>query len=276
METKIGQIAQTAFLTLQCHALDATSDYPVLNDTDSINTFETLKEKTGFSGFNSNQIKRSLINHIALRARQYDYFTKRFIEIFPDAAVVNIGCGMDNRFKRIDNGQIQFYDLDLPEIIALKEKIIPPAKRYKQIARSVFEFDWLNEIERDHVFLLAEGVFMYCEPVDVKNLFHQLHKKFTNPEIVFEVFNSKWLSGWRGKTMAVKMKKQLKLGEETVFKFGIADSNEIENWNHNYRYIQDWCYLDSNQANLPFRKFLQSIDSFRKIQWTVHYELESN
>lgn len=276
MDVEVGQIAQTAFLTLQCHALDASSEHPVLNDIESIRIFKALTEKTGYQDVKSNRINKGLISHIALRARQYDLFAKSFIEKYPDAAVVNIGCGLDNRFKRIDNGKIHFYDIDFPEIIVLKEKIIPPIKRYKQIAQSVFEFDWMNEIDREHVFLLAEGVFMYCELSDVKNLFHQLQVKFTNPEIVFEVFNSKWLSGWRGKTMAFRMKKELKLGEDTVFKSGIADSDEIEKWDNNYRFIQDWSYLDSEDLKMPFKSLLQNSDFFRKVLWTVHYALGSN
>jgi len=276
MNVKVGQIAQTAFLTLQCHALDATSDHPLLKDTDSLSILKALKEITGLPGIHSNRIKKNLVNHIALRARQYDLFAKSFMEKHPDAAVVNIGCGLDNRFKRIDNGKIHFYDLDFPDIINIKEKIIPPTSRYRQFAQSVFEFDWMREIKREHVFLLAEGVFMYCEPTDVKNLFQQLQVMFTHPEIVFEVFNSKWLNGWRGKMMAFKMKKELKLGEETLFKFGITDSNEIESWNSNYQLIQDWSYLDEEEANFPFKNLLRNMDALRKVLWTIHYVLESN
>ncbi|HKJ78124.1 MAG TPA: class I SAM-dependent methyltransferase [Prolixibacteraceae bacterium] len=276
MNSKIGQVAQTAFLTLQCHALDARSNHPILNDVESTEILEALKEKTGLSDFGSSRIKKSLINHIALRARQYDLFAKCFIEKFPDAAVVNIGCGLDNRFKRIDNGKIHFYDLDFPDIISIKEKIIPPTSRYRQFAQSVFDFEWIKEIDREHVFLLAEGVFMYCEPTDVKNLFHELHKRFSNPEIVFEVFNSKWLTGWRGKMMAFRMKKELKLGEETVFKFGIADSDEIESWDSNYRLVLDWSYLDEEEANFPFKNLFRNMDALRKVLWPVHYVLESN
>lgn len=58
MNLKVGQIAQTAFLTLQCHALDAHSNHPVLNDTDSIDILKVLKEETGFSGFNKNRVKK--------------------------------------------------------------------------------------------------------------------------------------------------------------------------------------------------------------------------
>jgi len=276
MEIKVGQIAQTAFLTLQCHALDAASSHPILNDVESIGILNVLKEITGFYDFNPNRIKKSLVNHIALRARQYDWFAKRFIEKYPEAAVVNIGCGMDNRFKRIDNGKILFYDLDLPDIINIKEKIIAPTKRYSQFAQSVFDFEWIKEIDREQVFLLAEGVFMYCEPTDIKNLFFELHKRFSNPEIVLEVFNSKWLTGWRGKMMAFRMKKELKLGEDTVFKFGITDSDEIESWDSDYRLVQDWSYLDEEEANFPFKNLLRNMDALRKVLWTVHYVLESN
>lgn len=80
MNVKIGQISQTAFLTLQCHALDANSRHPILNDKVAIHTLQALKEITGLPGFNSNRIKKSLVNHIALRARQYDLFAQSFIE----------------------------------------------------------------------------------------------------------------------------------------------------------------------------------------------------
>ena len=124
------------------------------------------------------------------------------------------------------------------------------------------------------MILLAEGVFMYCEEDDVKELFGQLQRKFHNPEIVFEVFNRKWLNGWRRRSMDVKMRKQMKLGEDTLFKFGIADSDEIETWHPAYHLLEDWSYFNDLEGPF-FMKKLYGMDSIRKIQWTVRYVLES-
>lgn len=282
LNININNISETAFLTLQCHAVDAQSRNPVLNDKSAVNTLEILKNNFSKSTnplhkkIFQNKIKTNLVEHTALRAKQYDNYIRSFIDQFPDASVINIGCGLDNRFERVDNGKITFYDLDLPDIMNIKKQIFPEKERYFQISKSVFEFDWIDEIKSEHVILVAEGVFMYCKEQDVKKLFLILQKKLKNPEIVFEVFNSKWLKGWRKKMMEFKLKKELKLGEGAIFQFGIPDSNSVELWNNGIKLIDDWSYLDSDELNSKLLKRFRNIESFRKIQWTVHYKLNKN
>lgn len=279
LNIKINDISETAFLTLQCHAIDAESSSPILHDNSSVETLDILKNY--FSKSNrelhrklfQNKVKKNLVNHIVLRAKKYDSYIKEFVDKYPNATVVNIGCGLDNRFERVDNGNIHFLDLDLPDIMNIKKQIIQEKANYHQISQSVFEFDWIDRIETEQVILVAEGVFMYCTEQDVKRLFLTLQEKLNNPEIIFEVFNSKWLIGWRKKTMDFKLKKELKLGEETTFKFGISDSDEIENWNQGFRLIDDWSYIDSDELNSTFLRLFRNSDSLRKVQWTVHYEL---
>jgi len=279
LNVNINDISETAFLTLQCHALDAQSKRPLLNDKSSVKTLEILKKYFSESDSSlhkklaENKVKKNLIIHTALRAKKYDDYILNFINKFPNSAVINIGCGLDNRFERIDNGSLTFYDLDLPDIINIKKQIFPETDRYHQISKSVFDFEWIDRIDCEHVILVAEGVFMYCKEQDVKYLFLVLQEKLPNSEIVCEVFNSKWLKGWRKKTMNFKLKKELKLGEETSFQFGIPDSNEIETWNKGLKLIDDWSYIDSEELNSSFLKLFRKNDSFRKIQWTVHYKL---
>lgn len=276
---EINQISRTAFLTLQCHALDAAAKNPILNDRSALKTLEYLKtiirdsDSALYQRILQDRIKGSLVKHTALRARQYDLYIRDFIGKYPEAAVVNIGCGLDDRFSRIDNGKIRYYDLDLPDIMDIKRLFFPPRERYGQISQSVFEFDWINSIVSEHVILVAEGVFMYCKEEDVRVLFHHLQSRLKDPEIVFEVFSKKWLRGWRRRSMEIKMKKELKLDEDALFKFGISDSDEIEKWHDGYRLIGDWSYFDSMQNSLIARVFRNN-DSLRKIQWTVRYVLE--
>jgi O-methyltransferase involved in polyketide biosynthesis len=282
LNINVNDISETAFLTLQCHALDAESTNPILNDRSSIETLNVLKDY--FSKSKSalhkklfdNKVKKNLITHIVLRAKEYDSYIKKFIKKHPNATVVNIGCGLDNRFERINNGSITFFDLDLPDIMNIKGQLFQEKENYYQIPQSVFEFDWIDRIETEYVILVAEGVFMYCTEQDVKKLFLTLQEKLNNPEIVFEVFNSKWLSGWRKKSMDFKFKKELKLGEGTTFKFGISDSDEIEGWNQGFRLIDDWSYFDSDELNSVLMKLFRRNDSLRKVLWTVHYELKKN
>lgn len=279
LNININDISETAFLTLQCHAMDAESVSPILNDRSSVETVRILKDY--FLKSNSalhkrlfqNNVSKNLVIHTTLRAKKYDSYIRKFIEKYPDATVVNIGCGLDNRYERVNNGSIRFFDLDLPDIIDIKKQIFQEKGNYFQLSQSVFEFDWIDRIETEHVILVAEGVFMYCNEKDVKNLFLTLQEKLQNPEFVFEVFNSKWLSGWRKKMMEFKLKEELKLGEGTTFKFGISDSDEIEKWNQGFRLIDDWSYLDSEELDTGLVSLFRKNDSFRKVLWTVHYEL---
>jgi len=280
LSININDISETAFLTLQCHAMDAQSEKPLLNDRTAIHTFGLLKGHFSQSGsalqksLFSERVKSSLVEHIALRAKKYDAYIRSFLERFPEAAVVNIGCGLDNRFERIDNGRIAFYDLDLPDIMNIKRQIFPEIERYTQVSGSVFDFEWIDHIRNDHVILVAEGVFMYCSEKDVKALFFQLQDRLKNPEIVFEVVNSRWLKGWRKKMMEVKLKKELKMGEGTTYQFGIPDSDAIESWNRGMKLMDDWSYLDSDELGSFVLKLLRKNRAVRKLQWTVHYQFQ--
>ncbi len=280
LNININDISETAFLTLQCHAIDAQSAAPILNDQSSVNTLNVLKEYFLESGsalhknLFLNKVKPNLVTYTVLRARKYDRYITEFIEKYPDAAIVNIGCGLDHRFERVNNGNISFFDLDLPDIMNIKKQLFPEQANYHQISQSVFDLDWIDKIEAKHIMLAAEGVFMYCHEQDVKRLFLALQEKLNNPEIVFEVFSSKWLTGWRKKLMGFKLRKALKLGAGTTFKFGIPDSDAIVHWNPGFRLVDDWSYLDSDELNSGFTRFFRKNDSLRKVQWTVHYVLD--
>jgi O-methyltransferase involved in polyketide biosynthesis len=81
--------------------------------------------------------------------------------------VVHIGCGLDSRFERVDNGRVEWYDLDLPEVIELRRKFIGNEReRYHLLGCSVLEDTWLEAVKvhsQRHFLFLAEGVFMYSK-----------------------------------------------------------------------------------------------------------------
>ena len=280
MKINVSDVAETAFLTLYCHAIDAQSKSPILNDKSSIETVKILNNELFGSDKKlhkllvSGKIKKELVVHTAIRAKKYDEYAKEFISRHPKATIVNIGCGLDNRFERIDNGKIVFFDLDLPEIIDLKEQFYTETKRYHYLSQSVFDFGWMDHIKTNDLLFMAEGVFMYCDEKDVKSLFLQIQKTFPDSEMVCEVFNSVWLKGWLKKIMKLKMQREFHLGQDASFHGGIRRSDEIESWNKGLWLLDDWSYFDSMEKKLGWLKILRHIELFRKTQWTVHYKLE--
>ncbi|MFA5003435.1 MAG: class I SAM-dependent methyltransferase [Methanolinea sp.] len=128
MEYRIADVPATALVTLYCHALESQSEDPVLDDPKAVEITTELNRILSQSKNHldrmlvSGKIDRNLVIHIALRARHYDEYAGEFLARHPGGVIVNIGCGLDSRFLRIDNGSVIFYDLDLPEMIDLKKR----------------------------------------------------------------------------------------------------------------------------------------------------------
>ncbi len=76
---------------------------------------------------------------------------------FPDGVIVNIGCGLDSRFLRIDTGKGIFYDLDLPEIIEIKKDFFDETSRYHLIASSVLDYGWMEIVRAAHRSVPVHG-----------------------------------------------------------------------------------------------------------------------
>jgi len=92
------------------------------------------------------------------RSLHTDKMALDFIGRYPEAAVVNIGCGLDTTFSRIDNGKIIFYELDLPDVVALRKNFYDDTNRHQSIASSFLDTQWFNKIEiREGLLFLAGG-----------------------------------------------------------------------------------------------------------------------
>jgi methyltransferase (TIGR00027 family) len=277
----LGDVASTSLLTLYCHAIETQSKDPILNDPKSVEMTQHLDKSLSKSGYMLHQalamrkIKKPMVTHIAIRAKRYDEYAADFLKRHPEGVVVNIGCGLDYRFPRVDNGNAHFYDLDLPEVIAVKKRFVEESARYHMLSSSVLDYGWLSEVSghTGPFLFMAEGVFMYLPPEDVKTLVLRLQKEFPGSELVCEVFNSFWLKGpWRS-MMRYKLQKEFHLGEEAMFKFGVRDAAEIAGWNDGIVFLDEWSYFDSKEKKLGPMRLMGKIDLIRKTQWTVHYRL---
>jgi O-methyltransferase involved in polyketide biosynthesis len=281
MPTGIGDVAATSFVTLYCHALETRSDHPVLSDPKSVEITTELNKTLSCSNHTLDRIlvagtlDKRLVVHIALRAKKYDDYARDFLQRFPDGVVVNIGCGLDSRFLRIDNGRVVFYDLDLPEIIAIKKAFFFETERYHLVASSVLDFGWMAPVlQHQGPFLfMAEGVFMYLDKKDVRLLVLEIQKNFPGSELVCEVVNSVWLRSPLKKMLDYKLQRQVHLGKDAMFRSGICDGREMEQWHSGIQFLDDWSYFDSDEKKLGWLKILRHIELIRKTQWTVHYRL---
>jgi O-methyltransferase involved in polyketide biosynthesis len=281
MFSGIGDIAATSFITLYCHALETLSKNPLLTDPKSVEITTELNKTLSASAHPldrilvSGQLDKRLIVHIAIRAKKYDEYVRNFLLKNPGGIVVNIGCGLDSRFLRTDNGRVIFYDLDLPEIIEIKKGFFNESDRYHFLAFSVMDFDWMTVVrqQKGPFLFMAEGVFMYLDGKDVRSLVLMLQEKFAGSELVCEVVNSLWLMPLFRKILDYKLQKQTHLGKNAMFRSGIHNGQEIEQWHNGIQLLDEWSYFDSNEEKLGWLRVMRHIEFIKKTQWTVHYRL---
>ncbi len=129
---------------------------------------------------------------IIIRAKVFDDVIKKFLKKFPKASVVNLGCGLDTTFYRIDNGRINWYDLDLPEAIKYRNKVIYPVQRCFSLPNSIFDYSWMNKInyeKENGILFISGGLFYYFEERNVLELIMKMAANFKGGELIFDNFS---------------------------------------------------------------------------------------
>lgn len=282
--TALCDVAKTGILTAFCHAQESRSEKPLLSDPHAESIVDRLRPRLADSadpflrGLAHKPLRDELVVHIALRTRRYDAYAREFAERNPGACVVNLGCGLDTRFHRIDDGRLRLLDLDLPEVIALKRELVEETDRYRFVGQSVLESTWLDRLaaEQHGPFLfLAEGLFMYLPPEGVRELILAFQSRFPGCELVFENVNSVWLGPALKWIIDVKLQKEVGLGKGTSFRFGVRDGHEIESWSPGIRFLEEWSYFDEDEPRIGVARFLGGWRLFRCTQWTLRYRLDA-
>lgn len=124
-----------------------------------------------------------------VRSRKCDDQVKHFIKKHPKATIVNIGAGLDTTFSRVDNGQIRWYNLDLPDAVAFRRSLLPDSPRNSSIAKSFFDHSWFDDIvfrEEDGIFFMAGGVFYYFRKEELLATFAAMAERFPGGELYFD------------------------------------------------------------------------------------------
>lgn len=129
---------------------------------------------------------------VAMRENDLMIEAKDYLKDHPHAALVNLGCGLDQTAENCDNGECMIYNLDLPDVIAVRNELLPETGRVKNIAADLNDFSWFDRIDaRNGVCFLAAGVFYYFKASDIQNLFPAMAKHFPGGKLVFDTANKR-------------------------------------------------------------------------------------
>ena len=185
MNIDLGDAETTALIPLSNRASETKRKNPRVRDQKAVKIIETLGVDT------KNYDK--LVTHECVIARtiMFDEEVKRLIGKCPDVVCVNMGCGLDNRFERVDNGKIRWFDVDLPDSIAVRKKVYEETDRRRMIAGSVTEKDWIltvkNVVREKTVVFIAEGLFMYFSKEEQRTILRNLVSEFVSGYLLVEM-----------------------------------------------------------------------------------------
>ncbi len=261
----LGNVQKTLLLPLWGRAMESKKRHPLLVDQTAVKIIEQVDYDFVPLTQNLDQltqiawIKRSIIA---------DKVIRKFVTRYPEGTVVNLGCGLDTTFERIDNGKLKWYDLDLPDVICLRSKFIPESERRRFIAASFLEKEWLTQIEvRGNVLFIAAGVFYYFQEHEIKDFIVRLINAFPGSELLFDVCSPIG--------MRIANKKVIEssgLDAKSYLTWGLKDKKDILVWDTRIKLIRSYYYFRTLKIGLR-NLLMGTLSDFLGIQYMLHLRL---
>jgi len=263
----LSGVAETLLITLYIRAMESQRPDALLRDEKAV----ALVTQMSYDFSRIKQIRMDEDDKVGiiLRNREFDRYAQGFLARYPEAVVVHIGCGLDSRFERVDDGQVEWYDLDLPEVIGLRRKFIGgEGARYHFLACSAFDPAWLDTVSvhrQRPLLFLAEGVLMYFEEAQVKSLVLALRERFAGAELVFDAF-SPFLVRANNVRLALT-----KFGAR--YHWGLKRGRDLEGWGKGICLLDEWFPFDRPEPRLAHVQWMRHVPLMARVMGIFHYRL---
>ncbi len=265
----LADVAETLLFPLYIRAQEARRPDALLKDEKAVALAAQLERESprAMASIGRLRLDEDDQTTIMLRHREFDRYARDFLARQPQGVVVHLGCGLAARFDRVDNGQVEWYDLDLPEVMALRRKLLGgEAPRYHLLACSALDPAWRQTVgvHRPRPFLfLAEGVFMYLKEAEVQALLRALAAEFPGAELAFDAFSPYLVrvSNWR---MALA-------GKAARYHWALRRGQDLEPWG--LHLLGEWSYFDRPEPRLAHAYWMRHIPFFARVLVIYRYRL---
>lgn len=237
----LGIVQETMLLSLWARAAEARKTNPTLIDQKAVEMVERID-------YNFNKLEHAKTSQVVccLRGVIIDNWVRSFLENAPDGVVVEIGAGLNARFERVDNDQVNWFDLDMPDSMELRRKFFQENDRRRFISASVLDQSWTELVDQSKpVLFVAEGVFVYFTEEQVKRLFAMLADHFPGSRLAFDSISPFTLQNQKRHDMHKHMRAR--------FAWAIKNANEIEEWDARFKVLETQTLWD-----LP-RRYIKSM-----------------
>lgn len=197
-----------------------------------------------------------LFGALEVAQRQYDIGceVKDYLKTHPRAAVVNLGCGLDDTFRKCDNGLCRGYNIDMPDVIAVRDEILPAGEREINLGCDLNDDGWMDRIDgAEGAVFYATGVFYYFKKEDVRALFQKMAARFPGAVLAFDACNR------RGAKMMTKTwLKEAGIADVNAY-FSLEDVSELKRWSADFASVTSRSYMRG------YRDIYKDVGAFHKL-----------
>jgi O-methyltransferase involved in polyketide biosynthesis len=249
----LGAVQETLLIPLWARAKEALKNDPIVYDPYARDIVTRIDYD--FSKIEAGQEDHQIV--WAIRAYNFDVVVKKFLTQNSNAIVVNIGAGLDTSFQRVDNGSVLWVNIDLPDVDTLRQKLIPDSGRETTIAKSVFDFTWIDDIAQQtsgrSIMFISAGVLCYFEETEVETLFRKLANIYPLAHVVFDAMSR--FTVW-GSNRAILKKSGI--DSSALLKWHLNRAIDLQKWLGTIKVIEDYPML----SKLPVKHNLS-----RRVIW---------
>ena len=204
---------------------------------------------------------------VAMRQNDLAFEVRDYLKSHPNAAVVNLGCGLDNTGRSCDNGSCKIYNLDFPDVIAVRNQLLPAGDREENIPCNLNDTEWFTKIDpSEGAIFFASGVFYYFLTEQVRTLVQAMADSFPGGVLVFDAANRTAV-----KMIAKTWLKSAKIQDVGAY-FAVSDAkSELSTWDSRLQVTSRGYMLGYNDLRDPsvsglFRFLARTGDRIMKMQ----------
>jgi O-methyltransferase involved in polyketide biosynthesis len=188
VEVALGSAQETLLVPLYGRAQLTQQGSTLITDPKAVEMVEAIDYD--FARFDGSM---SLIGSV-LRTRIVDHWVARWLDAHPAGTVVEVGAGLNTRYERLDNGRARWFELDLPDTMALRRRFFADTERRTTLAASVLDDGWADTVAATPGpwLFAAEAVLIYLPEPDVRRVVARLARRFPGSLLAVDTWSS-WM-----------------------------------------------------------------------------------
>ncbi|GAA4905818.1 O-methyltransferase involved in polyketide biosynthesis [Stackebrandtia albiflava] len=266
-------LQKTLLITLNGRVLDANRKRPLLDDAKAVELARGIDYD-----HSTVRLGAGVPEAVAIRSRMLDRAVTAFVHRHRDAVVVELGCGLETRHWRLTASEpepwrdVDWYDVDFPEVIALRETLMDEADRGHSVGVSLLDSTWTDTIPGDRpAVILSDGVLGFLSEDDNRRVLRRITDHFATGELVFNAY-TRLTARMNGRFTQV-------VGMPHDFRgYGISDPEDVTALNPALTFIDEQfgdAAPERDKLNLAYRLLARLFAGWRgqarRGVWVVRY-----